>query len=207
MESHWLSMAKRLQALAQTGQQFTGCDFDRERYQEIESIAQCMLAQLGAVPLEQVRGLFATGETGYVTPKVEVRGAVIRGGRILLVQEKEDGRWAMPGGYADVGLSAARNVEKEVREEACLTVTAKHLYALRHKASGGYPADARDFYKLHFICECDGKSKPAAGLETHQADFFAPDDLPPLSLGKNLEEDIQAAFVAASAEHPQTWFD
>ena len=92
MESHWLSMAKRLQALAQTGQQFTGCDFDRERYQEIESIAQCMLAQLGAVPLEQVRGLFATGETGYVTPKVEVRGAVIRGGRILLVQEKEDGR-------------------------------------------------------------------------------------------------------------------
>jgi len=207
MESSWLAMAKRLQALAVTGQEFTRCDFDRERYQEIESIAQRMIAELGSVPLEQVRELFATSETGYVTPKVEVRGAVIRDGKILLVQEKEDGRWAMPGGYADVGLSAARNVEKEVQEEACLTVTARHLYAVRHKASGDYPADARDFYKLHFICECDGQSVPAPGPETHQAAFFTPDNLPPLSLGKNLAEDIQAALDVSLSGQYRTYFD
>jgi len=207
MESIWLAMAKRLQAVAQTGQQFTACQFDQERYQEIEDIAGRMLALLGNVPLQQVQALFATGESGYVTPKVEVRGAVIRAGQILLVQEKEDDRWAMPGGYADVGLSAKANVEKEVWEEAGLTVHATHLYALRHKASGPYPPDPREFYKLHFICQCDGVSVPSPGPETRQARFFDLDQLPPLSAGKNHREDIEAALAFVASGRLQTFFD
>jgi ADP-ribose pyrophosphatase YjhB (NUDIX family) len=207
MESQWLALVKRVQALAVTGQQFTQCPFDLERYQELEGIAHTLLSMLGAVPLEQVQGLFASNETGYVTPKVEVRGAVIRAGKVLLVQEKEDGLWAMPGGYADVGLSAAANVEKEVWEEAGLRVSARYLYALRHKASAPYPPDARDFYKLHFICADDGVSAPSAGVETHQARFFAPDQLPPLSPGKNLPDDISAAFDYAAIAPAPTRFD
>ncbi|MAR91885.1 MAG: NUDIX hydrolase N-terminal domain-containing protein [Pseudomonadota bacterium] len=195
MEDLWLAQAKRLLALAQTGQQFTRDEFDRERYQEIEAIAHHMLAQLGRIPLTTVAQLFATGETGYVTPKVEVRGAIIQDGRILLVQEKEDGRWALPGGYADVGLSAAHNVEKEVWEEACVRVRARHLFALRHKASAPYPPDPRDFYKLHFICDPEqSPCHPRPGPETLAAEFFPPEQLPPLSLGKTLAEDIQRAF-------------
>ena len=208
MESGWLAMAKRLQALAATGQSFTRCQYDRERYQEIEAIALRMLSELGSVPLATVQGLFAEGDTGYVTPKVEVRGAVIRDGNILLVQEKEDGHWAMPGGYADVGFSAAENVEKEVLEEAGLVVKAKQLYALRHKAKGHYPPDSRDFYKLHFLCECiEPSATPMPGIETVKAAFFAPDALPPLSLGKNLSEDIHAALAFAKTGSGITWFD
>lgn len=208
MESSWLAMAKRLQALAATGQSFTRCQYDLERYQEIESIALRMLAELGSVPLEHIQDLFSDGEPGYVTPKVEVRGAVIREGKILLVQEKEDGHWAMPGGYADVGISAAGNVEKEVMEEAGLLVKAKRLYALRHKAKGNYPPDSRDFYKLHFLCECvDPLAVPQTGTETVNVAFFSPDALPPLSLGKNLPEDIHAALEFANNGHSIPWFD
>lgn len=208
MESSWLAMAKRLQALAATGRHFTRCPYDLERYQEIETIALQMLADLGSVPLERIAGLFDEGDPGYVTPKVEVRGAVIRDGHILLVQEKEDGRWAMPGGYADVGISAAGNVEKEVWEEAGLVVKAQQLYALRHKAQGNYPPDSRDFYKLHFLCECvDPAAAPTPGVETVRAEFFPPDALPPLSLGKNLPEDIAAALAFAADGRLRSWFD
>lgn len=208
MESSWLAMAKRLQALAATGQSFTRCQYDLERYQEIEAIALQMLADLGSMPLERIQGLFADGDPGYVTPKVEVRGAVIRDGKILLVQEKEDGHWAMPGGYADVGISAAGNVEKEVLEEAGLLVKAKQLFALRHKAKGNYPADSRDFYKLHFLCEClDPFAEPKTGTETVNVAFFSPDALPPLSLGKNLPEDIYAAMEFALNGQGIPWFD
>lgn len=207
MESSWLAMAKRLQAVAATGQQFTRDPFDQERYQEIERLAHQMLALLGNVPIATVSALFTSGEQGYVTPKVEVRGAVLRGDRILLVQEKEDGLWAMPGGYADVGLSPAQNVEKEVLEEAGLNVRASHLYAVRHKASGNYPPDVRDFYKLHFICECLDSSEPYPGLETHAATFFSFRELPELSLGKVLPEDVQAAYDFVASAKFITRFD
>lgn len=207
MEPQWLALVKRMQALAVTGQQFTQCPFDLERYQELESISHSMMSMLGAAPVEQIEALFASAESGYVTPKVEVRGAVIRDGNILLVQEKEDGLWAMPGGYADVGLSAAANVEKEVWEEAGLKVVAQYLYAVRHKASGPYPPDPRDFYKLHFICADDPSRDPAAGVETHQARFFSPAELPPLSPGKNLVEDIRGAFEYLASDPAPTRFD
>ncbi|WP_156886960.1 NUDIX domain-containing protein [Pleomorphomonas oryzae] len=51
---------------------------------------------------------------------------------ILLVREKSDGRWTLPGGFADVGHSASENVVAEMREEAGLTVCATQLYGLRH---------------------------------------------------------------------------
>ena len=139
MEPTWLAMAKRLQALAETGLQFSSDQYDQERYQEIASIALEMMAQLGNVPIEPIKNLLSTGEVGYVTPKVEVRGAIIQDDKILLVQEKEDSLWALPGGYADVGLSPAENVEKEVLEEAGIPVKAHYLYAVRHKAKAHTP--------------------------------------------------------------------
>jgi ADP-ribose pyrophosphatase YjhB (NUDIX family) len=207
MESQWLAMAKRLLALAQTGQQFTHDDYDKERYQEVASIALTMLAQLGKEPIERIQNLVTSDESGYVTPKVEVRGAVFKEDKILLVQEKEDGLWTLPGGYADVGLSAAQNVEKEVQEEAGLVVKATYLYALRHKAKGNYPADVRDFYKLHFLCEGGLTQAPSPGLETQDARYFSRDEIPPLSLGKVLPEDLCAAWAFSTAHCKKARFD
>lgn len=198
MEPTWLSHAKRLQALAETGLHYRNSPFDADRYREIADIAQAMLADLGEVPLERIADLVPDHARGYATPKVDVRAAVIEGNTVLLVREASDGGWTLPGGFADVGLSAARNAEKEVLEEAGLRVRATRLYAARHKASNPYPPDPIDFYKLFFLCERLEDAQPQAGHETTGAGFFSRFELPALSRGRTIEADIEAAFAFAA---------
>lgn len=207
MEDVWLAYAKRMQALALTGLHYCKDEYDRERYQEISDIALQMLADLAVVPLERITGLVSDHATGYVTPTVDVRGALIEQGKVLLVREKSDGLWTLPGGFADVGLSAGENVVKEIFEEASVKVTATHLYNVRHKAKGDYPPDVRDFYKMFFLCERSDKTSPTAGLETIDADFFNPESLPPLSKGRVSPHDIYAAFDFHASKTRVAHFD
>ena len=207
MEDIWLNYAKRLQALAGSGMHYATDEFDRERYDEIAEIARAMMAQLGDVPVERIRNLVPDFAKGYSTPQIDVRGAVIEDGRILLVRENVDGLWTMPGGYADVGLSAAENVAKEIQEEAGLVVAAKRLYSVKHKAKHAYPADVRDFYKLFFLCSREDRTPPVAGAEVSDVGFFSPDNIPPLSLGRIIEADVTEAFAFAADPVRATLFD
>lgn len=207
MEDRWLRKAKRLQAVASTGLHFAQNPFDRERYGEIAAIAHEMLADLGNVPLDRIAGLIPDFARGYVTPKVDVRAAVFRDDRILLVQERTDRCWTLPGGFADVGLSAAQNVVKEVLEEASLHVAPHRLYAVRHKATQPYDPDVREFYKLFFLCGRVDDGDPAPGDETLDAGFFRLDDLPPLSTARVLASDIAAAFAALADPALPVLFD
>ena len=113
----------------------------------------------------------------------------------------------LPGGYADVGLTAKQNIEKEIEEEAGLTVIAARLYSVRHKASGTYRPDPRDIYKLFFICDCESPQMAQPGLETSDVGFFTPDDLPALSDGRTIVRDIHDAFVALKNSDHLTIFD
>lgn len=207
LEESWLARAKRLLALAQTGQHFTKDPFDNDRYEEIAHIARAMLADLGRVPVSQIDGLVPQPAVGYATPGIDIRAAIIRDGRILLVRERSDGKWAMPGGFADIGSSAAENIEREVWEEAGLRVRAKHLYALSHKARHPYPPDMRDFYKLFFLCDGFDDANPKAGMEVSDVGYFDPDALPELSEARNLMSDIRDAFRATSATNRASHFD
>ncbi|WP_457578166.1 NUDIX hydrolase [Ensifer adhaerens] len=207
MESTWLSRAKRQQAIASTGLHFCKDEFDRERYTEIASIANAMLADLADVPVARIPGLVSDFAKGYATPKIDVRGAVIEGGKILLVRERSDGRWTLPGGFADVGKSASENIVAEIREEAGLQVCATQLYSVRHKAKAAYEPDARDFYKLFFLCARSGELTMEAGIETSDVDFFAPDSLPELSRNRVLQSDILTAFAFRNGEQHHVAFD
>jgi len=207
MENQWLAHAKRLQAIASTGLHYTRDEFDRERYREIGEIANGMLAELGTVPIERIQDLVSDYSQGYATPKVDVRGALIEDGGILLVREKSDGRWSLPGGFADVGRSAAENVAKELQEEAGIAVSVRSLYAVRHKAKGSYEPDARDFYKLFFLCDRQSDAAPAAGSETIDAGFFPRFQLPELSLARVTSDDIEAAFAFNESAAPMVTFD
>lgn len=203
MEPQWLTYGKRLQAIASTGLHFARDQFDRERYEEIATIANEMLATLANVPIERIEGLVSDFARGYATPKVDVRGALVEEDAILLVREQNDGLWTLPGGFADVGLSPAQNVEKEFCEEAGLRVSARRLYGVRHKASSGYSPDVRDFYKMFFLCDRPDRIDARPGLETIEARFFPRSSLPPLSQGRTIESDIEAAFAfAADATRP-----
>ncbi len=207
MEDLWLGWAKRIQALASTGVHFAASEFDRERYVELADIANSMLASIGDVPIERITDLIPDFGEGYVTPRIDVRAAVIREDTILLVQEKLDNLWTLPGGFADVGLSAAANTEKEVLEEANLKVRANRLYGLFHKARHNYLADTRDFYKMYFICDQLEAGEPAPGAETKDAGFFPLAELPPLSTGRVIESHIALAFQYLEEGRTQTYFD
>ncbi len=186
----WLGWIQRLRAIGQTGIAYSLDPYDQERYQEISSLTEFMLSALLDVPPERVHDLYL-GERGYPTPKVDVRAGVFRDDRILLVREASDGRWSLPGGWADEQQSPRQCVEREVQEEAGYQVRATRLVAVKDRNLHPYePRRLEHVYKLVFLCELLGGT-PAVGLETTAVDFFPLDALPELSSGRTLAEDIR----------------
>lgn len=120
MEIKWLDWAKELQAIAQAGLTYSKDMYDIERFEMIRDLSIEMMAKQTGTPQKVVKELFAN-ETGYATPKVDVRAVIFKGNKILMVKEKLDGHWALPGGWADIGLTAKEVAVKEVREEADIT--------------------------------------------------------------------------------------
>ncbi|GAB4243732.1 MAG: NUDIX hydrolase [Acidobacteriota bacterium] len=175
----WLQWAQEIQALAQTGLHYCQTEYDRQRYRRLMEIAAEMAAAYGQGDCEVALRLFLE-QPGYATPKVDVRGAVIEEGRILLVQERSDERWCLPGGWADVGETPAEMVVREVEEESGLRVRPVRLVGVYDANRGAYPEEFFHAYKLIFLCERTG-GEPRGSDETLAAAFFSLDDLPPLS--------------------------
>ncbi|MDH7598791.1 MAG: NUDIX hydrolase [Sedimentisphaerales bacterium] len=176
----WLEWARQLQAIAQTGLAFCQTDYDRQRYLECQQIAAQIVAMHTSLPISQVQDGFSA-QPGYATVKVDVRGAVVRDGRILLVQERRDMRWCMPGGWADVGDRPSDMVRREVWEESGLQVEPVKVIGVFDANRGNEPLEFYHAYKIVFLCQITG-GQIRASDETLAADFFAFEDLPPLSI-------------------------
>ena len=189
MEPKWLEWAKQIQATAQTGLAYSRDVFDTERYESMRQLSIDILEAYTGVSRDRIQLDFAS-DSGYATPKVDVRGVIFSDGRLLLVREKSDGCWCLPGGWADVGLSPSECVVKEIREEAGFQARAVRLLAVMDKLRHGHPPGAHHIYKLFFLCEITG-GQAAGGLETSEAAFFAEDSLPPLSLWTQHRESAQ----------------
>ena len=206
MDPQWLVWAKRLQAIAQTGLTYAKDPFDVERYQSIRLVAsEMMAAGSGEGSADSFVKLLST-DVGYATPKVDVRAAVFRDGRLLLVREKEDGRWTLPGGWADIGDSPSGAVVREVKEESGYDVKARKLLALLDRNLHGHPPIPYHAYKLFFLCDIVG-GNARAEQETDAVGFFAADEIPPLSLTRVTPAQIARLFQ--HSVHPEwpTEFD
>jgi ADP-ribose pyrophosphatase YjhB (NUDIX family) len=192
MDPAWLEWVKRLHAIAQTGLHYGGTEYDRLRYADLREIATEMASAGTGAPIETIRELFAAGD-GYATPRIDVRAAVIENGRILLVKERSDGAWAIPGGWADVGDNPSLAAEREAREESGYEVRAVKLAALQDRDRHGHPPLIFHAWRAFFLCERIGGSARSS-LETDGAEFFAPDALPPLSAGRTTVAQIEHMF-------------
>lgn len=185
----WLAAVARTRAIAQTGLAYAKDPFDAERYRELQGLAERMLADLAETPVQRIRDLYLP-ERGYPTPKIDVRAGVFRCGEILLVRERSDGRWALPGGWADESEPPTACVAREVKEESGYLVRVQKLVAIKDRHLHPYQAATlHRVYKLFFLCELLG-GEPATSVETSAAEFFPTGNLPPLSLGRTLEDDI-----------------
>jgi ADP-ribose pyrophosphatase YjhB (NUDIX family) len=205
-EPAWLLWARELQALAQTGLAFSSDPYDLERYQRIRTLAAEMFARGSDTPIERIQGLFDQ-ESGYATPKIDVRGAVFRDERILLVREALDGGWTLPGGWADVNQTARECVEREIREESGFEARAIKLAGVYdYRRQGNHRPLPHSIYKLFFICELMG-GEARTSLETSAVEFFAPDEVPPLSLGRTNPRQIARMFAHRRDPTLATEFD
>lgn len=152
-----------------------------------------------------IKDLFAN-ETGYATPKVDIRSVVFRDKKILMVKENTDGAWSLPGGWGDIGLTPSEVAVKEVREESGFDVKATKLLGVLDKKCHPHPPSLYHVYKMFILCEIIG-GQPKEGIETNAVEFFAEDDLPSLSIARNTESQIKMAFKHLHNPQEPVYFD
>lgn len=185
----WINFAQRVKAIAQIGKNYTKDPYDRERYLQLEEISHEMISTLVNANITAVDQCFLP-EGGYVTPKVDLRAGVFKDDKILLVKKCADGRWSLPGGWADASESPTQGVIRKVREKTGLIVDNPRLVALVDRQLHEYePAYLQHIYKVFFLCDLAG-GEPEPSQDVLEMDFFSLDDLPELSVERVLPKDI-----------------
>ena len=179
MPHSWLTVAQRIQAIAQAGLTYAENNYDLERYEELKQLSASMLSDYTDTPFEKIIGLFDQ-EVGYQTPKVDIRGVIFQDGKLLLVREVIDGGWTVPGGWADVGYSPSEIAVKEVQEEAGIIVKPVRLLAVLDKKCHPHPPTPFYTYKIFILCQ-HLSGTPTVGPETSNVGYFGLDELPTLS--------------------------
>ncbi len=200
----WIAWAREIFSLSQAGLAYSQNEFDIERYKRLQEITAEIIESQSELPKESVLESFSM-QAGYATPKIDVRGAVIRDNKILLIQERSDGRWAMPGGWADLGNAPASVAEREVWEESGYHVQAEKVIAVID-ANRIEPMEFYHAFKIIFLCTLIG-GEPQVSHETMAVDFFDMNNLPPLSLYRTDESMLREVFAHIQDPNRRTAFD
>jgi ADP-ribose pyrophosphatase YjhB (NUDIX family) len=189
----WLNWARRFQAIAQIGLEYCKDPYDRQRYEEIQRLAAEITAKSAGLPDATPLVELFKNEAGYATPKIDIRTAVFDRDRILLVKERADGLWTLPGGWADIGDSPSSAAVREVKEESGYEIVVRKLAAVYDRDKHGHPPIAYHVYKFFFIGQlCGGQAQDS--LETSAVEFFMEDELPPLSITRVTPAQLRHMF-------------
>ena len=195
-------VADELRSLACTGLRFTDGAYDRERYERILQASARLVAAVDGRPPEAVAAQFHDNLL-HISPSLGADAAVFRAGKLLLIQRTDNRRWAMPGGFIEVGETAVDAVQRELWEEARVHGKAVRLLGLFDSRLWKSLTKAQ-LYHIIFQVEVDG-GEPAPGSEALAAGFFAEDSLPPLSPGH--ERIVPVVFRLFRGELPSPYFD
>ena len=191
MGYQWLTWAKQIQSTAQAGLSFSKDKYDLERYRELLKLSAEILSTYTNPEMEEIHVFLQ--EKGYQTPKIDVRAVVFQDDKILLVQEKVDHSWALPGGFADVGNSLVENVVRELEEETGFQGFYKRLLAVLDYQKHPHPPQPFHYYKCFIECSIRGEAASET-LETSDVQFFPLDRLPKLSKARNTASQIAMLF-------------
>jgi ADP-ribose pyrophosphatase YjhB (NUDIX family) len=205
-EPKWVGWARALQAIAQTGLHFAESQYDRERYQRILDLSVEIFSEYSGESISVISRLFEN-QTGYATPKVDVRGVVFRDNKLLLVRERADGLWTLPGGWADVNDAPSEAVEREILEESGFSAKAERLLAVFDRSRHGHePAFPYHVYKLFIQCRLEA-GEARTTMETSGAEFFAENEIPALSISRVTPEQIRFCFETQNQPNAPSRFD
>ena len=200
----WIEWTQKLQAIAQNGLTYSKDKFDIERYKQLQAIVAEIISTYTNHDFHEVQN-YLNKETGYATPKIDVRGVAFKNDKILMVKENADNLWTLPGGWADILETPSENVEREVFEESGYKVKAKRLLAVYDRSRHGhYPEYPNYVYKMFFLCEIIG-GESRTSMETSVVDFFGLHELPEISVARVTKKQIHRMFELK--EKNQTDFD
>ena len=205
MKEKWLLWATQLQSIAQAGLTFAENQYDIDRYQKIRNLTVEILHEYTDIDHNKIRDLFAS-ETGYQTPKVDIRASVIKDDKILMVREKIDGAWSLPGGWADVNTSISESAVRECLEEAGAHVKPIRIIAVQLANKHNNPLFLYTIYKIFVECELI-ENNFTDNTETLEAGFYSINSLPTLSTERNTKSQIDMCFEAKKHKVFETLFD
>lgn len=201
----WLEWAREIQALAQTGSHYSENEYQLQRYRRLLEIAAEMINEHSSLEYTPILEAFTT-PIGYTTPRVDVRGAVFQGEQLLLVRERMDGGWTLPGGWADVGEIPSLAAEREVWEEAGFEVKARKVIGV-YDANRVGRLELFHAYKVVFLCELISGTASTSG-ETSEVAFFGRNELPDMLSGERTKaRHIRDAFNCLDHPNSKTVFD
>ncbi|MGO4938292.1 NUDIX hydrolase [Fundicoccus sp. Sow4_H7] len=191
--------------MAQASLAYSKDVYDLERFEMIHDLSIDIMNRYTEVNPKVIRDLFAS-DTGYATPKVDVRGVVFKDQKLLFVKEKIDGLWSLPGGWADVDLSASEVCVKEIREESGFEVKPIRLITVMDRERHPHPPHANNIYKIFILCELVG-GEATTSIETSDVGFFDYNDLPALSTGHITASQIEILYKYLDNPDLPAYFD
>jgi ADP-ribose pyrophosphatase YjhB (NUDIX family) len=202
-----LDQIKKLKAIADTGLVYATDGYNRDRYEQILEISLELMAQVGDTSVADLKAAFAP-VTEYPTVKTDVRGLVLSPDKkqVLMVRESVDGKWTLPGGWADVGDTPREAVIKEIFEETGLHAKPVALLAVFDKRMHTHPPQPFYVYKLVILCEAvSGELK--SGFDMTGAAYFDVDNLPELSEDRIVKSQIELVHKKAVEGDFIAYFD
>ena len=201
-----LVLIKRIMALSETGLVYAEGQYHRERYQELKEIGLQLLSTVSGVPM-QVFTDFLVPAKDYPTPKVDIRGLVLNNRQQLMkAKESVDGKWSIPGGWADIGYTPSEIVKKEIEEETGLVTEVDRLLAVYDKRCHQHPPQPFYVYKFVFLCTVKNGDL-RHGFDMEDTAFFDIDNLPELSEDRILKSQIKQLYKLALDETGEVYFD
>jgi len=205
MNKKWLDWAREIQSLCQTGLAFASTEYETQRYKRLIEISAEIISSYTNFSSETLSKILME-QPGYATPKIDVRAAIIKDNKILLVQERTDNKWAMPGGWADVGDFPAQVAERETKEESGYFVKVKKLIGVFDANRSGRPLEFFHAFKLVFLCDLIG-GEARTSNETKDVKFFDFETLPPLSENRTNQKHINEIIAHLKDESRQAYFE
>lgn len=202
----WLKWAREIQQLSQTGLAFAVTDYEKQRYKKLMEITAEMVEHHTELKNKDVAKVLMA-QPGYATPKIDVRAAVINDdGKILLVKEIMDKKWAMPGGWADVGDIPSEVAIRESKEESGYDVKPTKVIGVFDANRDGRPLEFFHAFKIIFLCDLIG-GEAATSDETEDVAFFSFDEIPVLSQNRTDDKHIQEIKIHLGDDKRPSFFD
>jgi ADP-ribose pyrophosphatase YjhB (NUDIX family) len=206
MNNNLLNDILRIKALAETGLIYCKNEYDIDRYKELQEISVRMMSEVSGQDIEALK-INLPLSADYPTAKVDIRCFVLsEDNKILLVRESLDGKWSLPGGWADVGYTPKETAIKECKEETGLDVEVAALLAVFDKKMHPHPPEPFYVYKMVFYCKAIS-AEITQGWDVLDVQYFDINELPDLSKNRILKSQIELVYQKVLAKDFETYCD